>query len=96
MTITQTVEIPENRRLTIEVPREIPTGTKARFDVIWFPQRDKFDLTASIKKIQTLCKEAPVSVDGFLEERRKENENEEMRLFGQFAKEATPGNGGSN
>ncbi|MCL2293255.1 MAG: hypothetical protein FWC36_00075 [Spirochaetes bacterium] len=26
MTITQTVEIPENRRLTIDVPREIPTG----------------------------------------------------------------------
>ncbi|MCL2381970.1 MAG: hypothetical protein FWC64_10360 [Treponema sp.] len=27
MTITQTVEIPANRRLTIEVPREVPTGT---------------------------------------------------------------------
>jgi hypothetical protein len=26
MTITQTVEIPESRRLTIEVPSEIPTG----------------------------------------------------------------------
>ena len=26
MTITQTVEIPANRRLTIEVPKEIPTG----------------------------------------------------------------------
>ena len=24
--MTQTVEIPENRRLTIEVPREVPTG----------------------------------------------------------------------
>ena len=27
MTITQTVEIPPSRRLTIEVPREVPTGT---------------------------------------------------------------------
>jgi hypothetical protein len=27
MTITQTVEIPANRRITIEVPREVPTGT---------------------------------------------------------------------
>jgi Zn-dependent alcohol dehydrogenase len=26
MTITQTVEIPANRRITIEVPQEIPTG----------------------------------------------------------------------
>jgi len=26
MTITQTVEIPANRKLTIEVPREVPTG----------------------------------------------------------------------
>gem|GEM_PF-2922322 len=26
MTVTQTVEIPENRRLVIEVPPEVPTG----------------------------------------------------------------------
>ena len=26
MTITQTVEIPADRRLTLEVPREVPTG----------------------------------------------------------------------
>ena len=26
MTITQTVEIPASRRLTIDVPREVPTG----------------------------------------------------------------------
>ena len=26
MTITQIVDIPENRRLTIEVPREVPAG----------------------------------------------------------------------
>jgi len=26
MTITQTVEIPNNRRLTIDVPREVPAG----------------------------------------------------------------------
>jgi len=26
MTITQTVEIPSDRRITIEVPHEIPTG----------------------------------------------------------------------
>jgi len=26
MTITQTVEIPANRRITLEVPREVPAG----------------------------------------------------------------------
>ena len=26
MSITQTVEIPVNRRITIDVPREVPTG----------------------------------------------------------------------
>ena len=26
MTITQTVEIPANRRITLEVPHEVPTG----------------------------------------------------------------------
>jgi len=27
MTITQTIEIPSDRRITLEVPHEIPTGT---------------------------------------------------------------------
>ena len=35
MTITQTVDIPESRRITLEVPREVPTG-KTRL-VIQFP-----------------------------------------------------------
>ena len=26
MTITQTIEVPANRRITLEVPREVPTG----------------------------------------------------------------------
>ena len=26
MTITQTIEVPANRRITLEVPHEIPTG----------------------------------------------------------------------
>jgi hypothetical protein len=29
MTITQTVEIPDSRRLIIDVPREVPTGPGA-------------------------------------------------------------------
>ena len=26
MTVTQTIDIPENRRITLDIPREIPTG----------------------------------------------------------------------
>jgi len=37
MTITQTVDIPANRRITLEVPPQIPTGGTARFEIIWFP-----------------------------------------------------------
>ena len=42
MTMTQTVDIPENRRLTIEVPREVPTGPT----VIAFTPAPKRKLTA--------------------------------------------------
>jgi len=35
MSITQTVEIPVNHRLTIDVPPEVPAG---RADIIFFPK----------------------------------------------------------
>ena len=82
MTITQTVEIPADRRITIEVPREVPTGTTARFELIWFPVK-KTDgnlpgnLDTTIGKIQALCKDAPITVDSFREERRRDNERDE-------------------
>jgi len=34
MSVTQTVEIPANHRLTIDVPPEVPTG---RAEIIFFP-----------------------------------------------------------
>jgi hypothetical protein len=41
MTMEQIVEIPASHRLTIDVPREIPAGAKARFEVIWHtPEED--------------------------------------------------------
>jgi len=39
MTITQTVDIPENRRLVIEVPHEVPAG-KARLYIQFPVQQD--------------------------------------------------------
>jgi len=36
MTIAQTVEIPADRRVTLEVPPQIPAGTTARFELICY------------------------------------------------------------
>jgi hypothetical protein len=81
MTIEQTIEIPANRRITFDVPPQIPTGSTARLELIWFPQRNKADeFKSSLEKIRKLCKDAPISVDSFLEERRRDNEIEEERF----------------
>ena len=41
MTITQTVEIPANRRIMLDVPPQIPAGEKAKVKVIWFPVKNE-------------------------------------------------------
>jgi len=38
MSVTQTVEIPANHKLTIDVPPEVPTG---RAEIIFFPVMEK-------------------------------------------------------
>ena len=58
MTITQTVDITDSRRLTIDVPREIPTGRTNV--VIQFPIREKVEPTPSIEK----ATEKPFEKDG--------------------------------
>jgi len=42
MVTKQIVEIPTSRRLRldIKVPPDIPTGTTARIELAWFPQKD--------------------------------------------------------
>jgi len=86
MSITQTLEVPANHRLTIDVPREIPTGTTARFEVIWFPQKKTVNsLDDALDKIWELCKDAPITVDSFLQMRQEDKkleENKYRRLFG--------------
>ena len=56
MTITQTVDIPADRRLIIEVPREIPTG-KARFEFKIIPFEKKVKKPANNGKIRFTKKE---------------------------------------
>jgi hypothetical protein len=47
MTITQTVEIPDNRRLTVDVPREVPAG---RTILVYAPAKEQAS-PANIKPI---------------------------------------------
>ena len=79
MTLTQTVKIPENRRLRLdlEIPREVPTGAIARLELVWSPKIEeaarKAEIEASLEKVQALLKNSPISVDSFLEERRMDD-----------------------
>ena len=87
MTITQTVDIPADHRLTIDIPREVPAGATARLELVWsLPDKAGGSLDAALETIWTLCKDAPVTVDSFLATRRRDGELEEgkhRRLFAQ-------------
>ena len=92
MTITQTVAIPADHRLIIDVPREVPTGATASFEIRWFSREKAANsLDAALEEIWALCKDVPVTVDGFLEERRRDNEMEEDR-YRQFFSKSGDGN----
>jgi len=86
MTITQTVEIPADRRITLEVPPQIPAGTTARFELIWYPvEKTANNIDTVLDKIWTFCKGTSISVDNFLEMRRHDKELEENQ-YRQFLK----------
>jgi hypothetical protein len=84
MTFEQTVEIPENRRLTIEVPPEMPVGAailtftpKAAF-----PAAGKTARTNLEEAIETACnlaKNSRFSSEALFEERRKDRNMDEAR-----------------
>jgi len=92
MTIEQTVEIPADRRVFFDVPQEIPVGATARFEIHWFPRKETANnLDAALEEIWALCKDVPVTVDSFLEARRRDNEMEEDR-YRQFFSKSGDGN----
>jgi hypothetical protein len=92
MTFEQTVEIPENRRLTIEVPQEVPVGTailtftpKAAF-----PADGKTARTSLEEAIETACnlaKNSRFSSEVLFEERRKDREMDEAQYRQWFHKD---------
>ena len=59
MTIEQTVTIPADRRITIEVPREVPTGATARieFNVIPFVREEEKSASTASPKFRLTKKE---------------------------------------
>jgi len=69
MTITQTVEIPADRRLTIDIPREVPTGRTSI--ILQFPDRKETQpskpvlnngkLKLTRKEIEELRKDCPIT-----------------------------------
>jgi hypothetical protein len=87
MTIQQTVEIPANHRLTIDVPQEVPAG-KANI-LLFF---DNSDITSSTGKapekwvnpLLGLAKDSKLTVERFMEMQREdielENELDKRRL----------------
>ncbi|MDR3020792.1 MAG: hypothetical protein LBU66_07815 [Treponema sp.] len=80
MTMTQTIKVPNDRRIMLDVPPQIAAGETARFEVIWFPhKKESKDFKATLKDIQELCKEIPVSVDSLREERRRDLKIEEAK-----------------
>jgi hypothetical protein len=58
MTIEQTVDIPADRRITIEVPREIPAG---RTNVII-----QFPVSADTRQEETVTKNSPTPISDSL------------------------------
>jgi hypothetical protein len=87
MTFEQTVEIPENRLLTIEIPREFPAGTAT----LTFTPKPAYPpdkatqarWQAAIEKCSGIAK-GILSSDDILEMRRQDRELEEAqhrRLF---------------
>jgi len=86
MTITQTVEIPADRRvhLDFEVPREVPEGRTSIILQFPSPKQEKHktteELHASLERVRAILKDAPIlSNESFEEMRRHDLELEEAK-----------------
>ena len=49
MTITQTIEIPADRRLTIDLPPDVPAGAAARFELEVIPFTEQSEKSSAVK-----------------------------------------------
>ncbi|MDL2230074.1 hypothetical protein LJC14_07490 [Treponema sp. OttesenSCG-928-L16] len=97
MVIEQTVEIPANRRITIEVPPVFPVGKNATI-LLFTPERFESapekcpSSKEAIEKSWGIAKQfgSTLTSDDFLEQRRKDREFEyakDCRLYGDAVSE---------
>jgi len=80
--VEQTVIIPADHRLRLdfEVPPEIPTGSTARIGIFCSPSKETtHSLNSALEKIWELCEGSSLTVDSFLEMRRRDKELEESQ-----------------
>jgi hypothetical protein len=78
--IQRTIEVPANRRLMLDIPPEVPDGQVVLTFTPAVRVRDAAavpPIHETLQSIWTICKNARVTVDGFLAERSRENEREE-------------------
>jgi hypothetical protein len=68
MTIEQTVEIPANRRLTIDVPQDVPPG----WTILTFTPAPQTGLRNSWRSLRGICKNSGDTLDAFLERKHAE------------------------
>jgi hypothetical protein len=75
MIIEQTINVPANHRLTIEVPQEVPAGRT----ILTFtpaPGGETVSIDELTRELRELCKDSTLTVDSFLEMRRRDSEIE--------------------
>jgi len=80
--IEQTVIIPADHHLHLdfEVPSDIPAGSTARLELFWSPYKEAVNnLDVTLEKIWKLCEDSSLTVDSFLEMRRRDKELEESQ-----------------
>jgi hypothetical protein len=91
MTLQQTIDIPADRRVYFDLPRDIPVGAaKVEFTIIPF-RAPRFEAAPQaveeewVNPLLGLCEDSSLTVDRFLEMKREEialEEANEARLWG--------------
>ena len=78
MIIEQTIEIPPNRQLVLNLPQEIPTGkAKAAIVLTFVPEHEEnTKRAAAMEKLFGCCSNAEDSLDSYMERHWVENDLE--------------------
>jgi len=75
MTIEQTVAIPANYRLFLELPRSVPIGANARVSInipTVFDEQNSIDTVKSVKSYRGILKNRGISIERLRELQRED------------------------